>query len=83
MIQTGSEEAPGINGGLMKKKHPQQPVTNSIAVIDIDTTISAIEKNGGQIVVPKMAIPTIGWLAYFNDPDQNIFGVMQNDPSAR
>ena len=83
MINTGNDETPGINGGLMKKNHPQQPVTNSIQVEDIDATVAAIESNGGQIVVPKMAIPTIGWLAYFKDPDQNIFGVMQNDPAAR
>ena len=83
MINTGSDDAPGINGGLMQKKHPEQPVANSINVPDLDRCIAAIEANGGQIVVPKMAIPGVGWLAYFKDPDQNIFGVMQDDPSAR
>ncbi len=82
MINTG-DGAAGINGGLMKKNHPQQPVTNSIEVGDIENAIATIEKNGGQIVVPKMAIPRVGWLAYFKDPDQNIFGVMQNDTSAK
>ena len=83
LINTGDENSPGINGGLMKKNHPDQPVTNSIQVADLDATVAAIEKNGGQIVVPKMAIPSVGWLAYFKDLDQNIFGVMQNDPSAK
>ncbi len=83
MINTGNENAPGINGGLMKKNHPQQPVTNSIQVTDLDATTVAIEKNGGQIVVPKMAIPGVGWLAYFKDLDQNIFGVMQEDKTAK
>jgi predicted enzyme related to lactoylglutathione lyase len=30
-----------------------------------------------------MAIPGIGWLGYLKDPDGNIVGVMQSDPSAR
>lgn len=79
---TGDEKSPGINGGIMKKKHPQQPVVNSINVENMDETISAIEKAGGKIVVPKMAIPAVGWLAYFTDPDGNIHGIMQEDKNA-
>ncbi len=80
---TGDEKSPGINGGIMKKKHPQQPVVNSINVENMDETISAIEKAGGKIVVPKMAIPAVGWLAYFTDPDGNIHGIMQEDKNAQ
>ena len=29
-----------------------------------------------------MAVPGIGWLAYFKDPEGNIFGAMQSDPTA-
>lgn len=81
-ISTGDENLPGINGGIMKKQDPQQPVANSIDVVNLDEAIAKIEKNGGTIVVPKMPIPTVGWLAYFKDPDGNIHGVYQNDPSA-
>jgi predicted enzyme related to lactoylglutathione lyase len=81
-VTTGDEKAVGINGGLMKKRDPGQPVVNSIHVESIDQSILNIEKAGGNIVVPKMAIPTIGWLAYFKDPDGNIHGVYQNDPTA-
>ena len=37
----------------------------------------------GTITVPKMAIPGVGWLAYFKDPDGNAFGIMESDMSAR
>lgn len=80
---TGEEGKPGINGGIMKKKDPNQPIANSIDVVNMDETIVKIEKAGGQIVVPKMPIPTVGWLAYFKDPDGNIHGIYQNDPSAK
>jgi len=29
-----------------------------------------------------MAIPGYGWLAYFMDPEGNIFGIMQRDEKA-
>lgn len=80
---TGEEGTPGINGGIMKKKDPNQPIANSIDVVNLDEAIVKIEKAGGQIVVPKMPIPTVGWLAYFKDPDGNIHGIYQNDPGAK
>ncbi|HYG50875.1 MAG TPA: VOC family protein [Flavobacteriales bacterium] len=83
VVITGDEKSPGINGGLMKKKDPKQPVANSIDVADLDKAVKDIEKAGGKIVVPKMPIPTVGWLAYFTDPDGNIHGVYQNDPTAK
>ncbi len=81
-VFTGDPKDPGINGGLMKKRDPNQPVANSILVKDLDTTTNKIVQAGGQIVVPKMAIPSVGWLAYFKDPDGNIHGLYQEDPSA-
>lgn len=83
VVITGDNSQPGINGGLMKRRDPQQPVANSIDVENIDKAIADINANGGSIVVPKMPIPTVGWLAYFKDPDGNIHGVYQNDPTAK
>lgn len=83
LADTGENGTPGINGAIMKKKDPAQPVVNSINVKNIHKSIAAIEKNGGIIVVPKMPIPGMGWLAYFKDPDGNIHGIMQNDVNAK
>ena len=80
---TGDEKSPGINGGIMKKKDPRQPVANSIDVSNIDESITKVETAGGNIIVPKMAIPGVGWLAYFKDPDGNIHGMHQQDSSAK
>ncbi len=82
LASTGPDDQPGINGAIMKKKDPRQPVVNTIEVDSIEKAIFRIESYGGQIVVSKMGIPGVGWLAYFKDPDQNIFGVMENDPKA-
>jgi uncharacterized protein len=83
MVVTGPETTPGINGGLMKRQNPGQPVANSIQVEDLDQCLVEITQAGGTVVVPKMPIPSVGWLAYFKDPDGNIHGVYQDDPSAQ
>jgi len=42
-----------------------------------------IEDAGGNICVPKMAIPGVGWLAYAQDPAKNVFGVLEPDTDAK
>ncbi len=81
-LATTGGMSPGINGAIMKKRHPNQPLTNSISVEDIDEIIDLIERHGGKVVVPKTAIPTVGWMSFFKDPDGNIHGVWQNDKNA-
>ena len=44
--------------------------------------IAKVEANGGEITMPKMAVPGVGWMAYFKDPEGNIHGMMQSDPGA-
>jgi predicted enzyme related to lactoylglutathione lyase len=81
LITTGPNEEPGINGGLLPRRDPAQPCVNTINVPNLDETQATIEAKGGVCCVPKMPVPTVGWLAYFKDLDGNIFGVMQMDPS--
>jgi hypothetical protein len=79
-VTTGSPAAPGINGGLIVRPGG---VVNTCEVDDVDLKAAAVEKAGGKIVVPKMAIPGVGWLLYCTDLDGNIFGMMQSDPAAK
>src|SRR5689334_5040410 len=83
LAMTGDEKEPGINGAVMKRKDSRQPMVNSIKVADIDTSIKQVEAAGGTIVVPKETIPTVGFLAYFMDPDKNIQGLWQEDRNAK
>ena len=77
IAETGSSNEPGINGAIMKRLHPQQPVTHDIQVDNIDETLKMIESHGGKIVVPKTELPSVGWRAFFKDPDGNIHGLWQ------
>ena len=83
LTQTGSKEEPGIEGAIMKKKHPEQPVVVSMTVENLDKCTEDVNSNGGQVVVPKMSVPGMGYLAYFKDPDGNIVGMMQMDQNAK
>ena len=82
LITTGKATEPGINGGLMPRRDPNQPCVNTITVADIDESLQAIAAGGGVCVVPKMAVPGVGWLAYGKDTEGHIFGIMQMDPAA-
>ena len=81
LLMTG--EGQGIDGGLMKRT-PEFPCTvNSIDVPSVDEFAEKVTENGGKIVVPKMALPGIGYLAYCTDTEGNIFGIFQTDPSVQ
>ncbi len=76
---SGDENITGINGAISKRKDPKEPVVTTIAVENLDDYIRKIEKAGGKIVMPKMSVPKIGWIAYFIDPDGNMHGMWQED----
>ena len=56
-----------------------------VITVDVDDIDASIGKalHGGEVAVPRMAVPGIGWLAYIKDPDGNIFGMMQADTEAK
>jgi uncharacterized protein len=82
MVTTGADGAPGINGGLLKKQAPTTATTNTIGVDSVDKAIDAVKSAGGKLVTPKTPIPTIGYFAYLEDTEGNLFGVMQSDANA-
>jgi hypothetical protein len=82
IVDTGDASQPGIHGGLMKRVHPEQPCVNTIDVPDLDAMVEKAVAAGGQIALPKMPVPGVGWLAYVKDLDGHIFGLMQSDAAA-
>jgi predicted enzyme related to lactoylglutathione lyase len=81
LVYTG--EGPGIDGGLMKRMSPSATTINTVGVPSVDEYLARIEKSGGKAVMPRTAIPGIGWFAYCQDTEGNVFGIMQEDSSAR
>ncbi len=54
----------------------------TVEIASVDGSVAKALALGGTVALPKMPIPTVGWLAYVKDPDGNIVGLMQPDPKA-
>jgi len=89
MIKTGPDSEPGINGGMVRRMGPP-PVEGqavncyccTVTVPSVDDYVAKATAGGGTVAVPKMAIPTVGWLAYVKDTEGNILGLMTPDSTA-
>ena len=42
----------------------------------------AVEANGGKVVMPKAAIPGVGWVVKFLDSEGNLACAVHYDPTA-
>jgi predicted enzyme related to lactoylglutathione lyase len=80
LVRTGDGE--GIDGGLMKSQDGRPRVVNAVQVASVDATVERIEAAGGHVVVEKMPIPGVGWVAYCTDPGGVLFGIYTHDESA-
>ena len=83
LLKTGSSPEPDIDGAILRNKDSQPRTVNSIQVTSIEDSASKVEQHFGQVVVPKMTIPTVGYVAYCKDTEGNIFGIFQPDHSAQ
>ena len=72
-----------ISGGMTKRQKPHEQITNFIDVKSVDEYSSKIEKLGGKVVVPKMAVPGMGYFAVCHDTENNSFGIWESNESAK
>jgi predicted enzyme related to lactoylglutathione lyase len=82
MVYTGDEKEPGINGGMMKRGNVTT-TTNTLGVDSVDAAIASVTKASGKLIMPKTPIPGVGYFAYCEDTEGNLFGLMQADASAK
>jgi len=82
LITTGEKDEMGIDGGMSRRDGRKAVTINTIGVPSVDEFTAKISAGGGKVTAPKMPIPGVGWLAYFEDPDGNSFGIIESDESA-
>ena len=87
---TGEEATPGINGAIMGRTGPNPivggPVAGAVLTVqvdDYDAVAAKILEAGGNIALPKHALPGMAWQGYFHDTESNVFGIHQPDPEAK
>jgi predicted enzyme related to lactoylglutathione lyase len=83
-VTTGREEGQmGIDGGMMPRQDPRQQTIVYIDVPSVDECLKKVVSLGGQMCVPKTAIPGMGYFAVCMDPENNGFGLWECDTNAK
>jgi len=82
-IETGAPALQSIGGGLLYRpvQGPRSWV-HYVRVQSVDNTIERVQSLGGRVVRGKDAVPKTAWCAILEDPQGNIFGVYELDPTA-
>jgi predicted enzyme related to lactoylglutathione lyase len=73
----------GVGGGMGKRMDPSQHIVNYFGVKSIDAAIQQVKTLGGSILMGKMAVPTMGYLANCKDTEGNTFGLWEADTGAK
>ncbi|MDW5563671.1 MAG: VOC family protein [Methanomassiliicoccus sp.] len=82
LVTTGESGEPGIDGAIHENTH-FKTVVNTVAVDSIDECLQKVQQAGGKVLIPKGAVPGLGYVAFAEDTEGNAFGMLQSDPSVR
>ena len=76
-------EAPGIDAGIQKAPDGLGRTVAVITVANLDEVWAKALQAGAKVALEKFAIPTVGYAAYFIDPDGIVIGIHQYDEKAK
>ena len=83
LIHTGTQTERGINGGISKVEKKGKGIVPTVSVEDLKLHIQKVQENGGKVVKFPVTLSGTGYLAYCEDPEGNIFAILQYDSSAK
>ncbi len=81
-IDTGGDEN-SLDGGLMRRHQSQNCITSYIAVPSLDEFVKRVQDLGGQVCVPRSAVPEMGYFAVCQDTEGTTFALWEKDDKAR
>ena len=70
------------SGGMYKKSANDTGPRTYVTVKNIDASTKKLQKNGGKVLVPKQAVPGMGWSVVAVDIEGNPLGLFQIDRNA-
>ncbi len=82
LATTGEKEAPGIDGAITPRNGAMRTV-NTVDVGSVDDFTKKVTDAGGTVIQEKNAVPGVGWFAYCADTEGNVFGLMEEDETAK
>jgi predicted enzyme related to lactoylglutathione lyase len=72
-----------LDGGLMARKHPGQPITTYTGVPSVSKAMATVKKLGGKICKSKTAVPKMGYFAICEDTEGNTFALWEMNERAK
>lgn len=75
---SNKEKSSHLEGGLIKRQHPQQPNLNYISVSSVDEYSNKVKELGGKVVLPKTEITDYGFFAVCIDTENNAFALWES-----
>ena len=88
-VETDAKGTPtqpgGINGGILKRPdgYNGPAWVNYVNVESLEASIDRAKQLGGTMMKGKTAVPAMGWFAFLNDPQGNVFALWQSDSNAK
>jgi predicted enzyme related to lactoylglutathione lyase len=83
LVMTGGDDEPGINGGITRRSEGMPAGTvNTVDVPSLDEALRKAADGGATVAMPRTAVTGVGWLAYCQDPQGTVFGMMERDAAA-
>jgi predicted enzyme related to lactoylglutathione lyase len=76
--QGAPQQAGAINGGMLARHGPITAPVVTVQVPSIDEALQRVERLGGSQAIGKQAVGTMGFSAYFKDPEGNLIGLWEN-----
>jgi uncharacterized protein len=76
--EDSSEKSSHLEGGLIKRQHPQQPNLNYISVSSIDDYSNKVKELGGKVLLPKTEITGYGFFTVCIDTENNAFALWES-----
>ena len=74
------KEPGAINGGMTKRNPMLKAISIAFNVSSVDKYQKKATEAGGKVVVPKMNVMDMGFLAYIEDTEGNVIGIWENAP---
>ena len=81
-IDTGGADA-SPDGGMMKRLDKNQHIVNYILVPSVEKAMAKVKKLGGDICVPRTAVPGMGFFPVCMDTEGNTFAVWEMSKTAK
>jgi uncharacterized protein len=77
-----SQQPEALGGALIKRRSERHGPTIFFTVESVEEKAKKLEELGGTILIPKTALPKLGWVVTALDPQGNALGFFEEDPRA-